>query len=138
MMEIGDIFVVNKADRENVNKAMIDIEAMLNMNPEKEKWKPPIIKTTAITGEGIAGLLDKIDQHKKSLETGAVESRLRQRVETELVEAIKEKVAEAIFTDLKQRSELKKIVEKIMAKETDPYSAADVLLAKRLKQTKKE
>jgi len=138
MMEIGDIFVVNKADRENVNKAMIDIEAMLNMNPEKEKWKPPIIKTTAITGEGIAKLLDKIGQHKKCLETGAVESRLRKRVETELVEAIKEKVAEAIFTDLKQRSELKKIVEKIMAKETDPYSAADVLLAKRLKQIKKE
>ena len=138
MMEIGDIFVVNKADRENVNKAMIDIEAMLNMNPEKEKWKPPIIKTTAITGEGIAELLAKIGQHKKSLETGAVESQLRQRVETELVEAIKEKVAEAIFNDLKQRGELEKTVEKIMAKETDPYSAADVLLAKRLKQIKKE
>ena len=138
MMEIGDIFVVNKADRENVNKAMIDIEAMLNMNPEKEKWKPPIIKTTAITGEGIAELLDKIGQHKKCLGTGGVESRLRQRAETELVEAIKEKVAEAIFTDLEQRGELKEIVEKIMAKETDPYSAADVLLAKRLKQIKKE
>ena len=138
MMEIGDVFVVNKADRENVNKAIIDIEAMLNMNREKRKWKPPIIKTTAITGEGIAELLDKIGQHKESLETGTVESRTRQRVETELVEAIKEKVAEAIFNDLKQRGELKKIVEKIMAKETDPYSASDVLLAKRLKQTKKE
>jgi len=136
IMEIGDVFVVNKADRENVNKAILDIEAMLNMNPEKEKWRPPVVKTTAITGEGIAELLDKIDQHREYLEAGAIATRRRQRVETELVEAIKEKVAESIVDDLKQTGDLDKLIEKILAKETDPYSAADVLLAKRLKRFK--
>jgi LAO/AO transport system kinase len=136
IMEIGDIFVVNKADRENVNKAMIDIEAMLNMNPEREKWKPPVVKTTAITGEGITKLLDKIDQHRKYLEAGAIDTRLRQTVETELVEAIKEKVAEAIVDDLKKEGELDKLVQKILEKETDPYSVADMLLAKRVKRFK--
>lgn len=132
IMEIGDIFVVNKADRENVNKAILDIETMLNMNPEKEKWKPPVLKTTAITGEGITILLDKIDQHKKYFEAGAIDTRNRQRVETELVEAIKEKVAESIVDDLKQKGDLDKLVQKILAKEMDPYSAASMLLAKRL------
>jgi len=136
IMEIGDVFVVNKADRENVNKAILDIEAMLNMNPEKEKWRPPVVKTTAITGEGIAELLDKVDQHREYLEAGAIATRRRQRVETELVEAIKEKVAESIVDDLKQTGDLDKLIEKILAKEADPYSAADVLLAKRLKRFK--
>jgi LAO/AO transport system kinase len=136
IMEIGDIFVVNKADRENVNKAMIDIEAMLNMNPEREEWRPPVVKTTAITGEGITELLDKVDKHKKYLEAGAIATRHKQRVETELVEVIKEKVAQSIIEDLKQRHELDKLVQRILAKEMDPYSAADMLLAKRLKRFK--
>lgn len=136
IMEIGDIFVVNKGDRENVNKTMLDIETMLNMIPERKKWKPPVVKTTAITGEGIIELLDKINQHRKYLETGAIDTRHRQRVETELVEAIKEKVAKAIVDDLKQKGELDEFVQKILVKEIDPYSAADMLLAKRLKRSK--
>jgi len=136
IMEIGDIFVVNKADRENVNKAMIDIEIMLNMNPKMGKWRPPVVKTTALTGEGIAELLDKMDQHRKYLEAGAIATRHRQRVETELVEAIKEKVAESLVDDLRRKGELDKLVQKILVKETDPYSAAGMLLAKRLKRSK--
>lgn len=136
IMEIGDIFVVNKGDRENVDKTMLDIETMLNMSPERKKWKPPVVKTTAITGEGIIELLDKINQHRKYLETGAIDTRHRQRVETELVEAIKEKVAKAIVDDLKQKGELDEFVQKILVKEIDPYSAADMLLAKRLKRSK--
>jgi len=87
-------------------------------------------------GEGIIELLDKIDQHRKYLEAGAIDTRRRQRVETELVEAIKEKVAEAIVDDLKKKGELDMLVQKILTKETDPYSVADMLLAKRLKRFK--
>ncbi len=136
IMEIGDIFVVNKADRENANRAMLDIETVLNMNPQREKWKPPVVKTTAITGEGITELLDKIDQHKKCLEAGAMDSRRQQTVETELVEAIKEKATEAILGNLKHMGELDKLIQKILAKETDVYTVADMLLAKRLKPSK--
>jgi len=119
-----------------VNKAVIDIEAMLDMNPEKEKWRPPVVKTTAIVGEGTTELLEKIDQHRKYLEAGAINIRRRQRVETELVEAIKGRVAESIVEDLKQKGELDEVIHKILARETDPYSAADMLLAKRLKSFK--
>jgi len=60
----------------------------------------------------------------------------RQRAETELIEAIKEKVAESIVDDLKQKGDLAELVQKTLAKETVPYSAADMLLAKRLKGSK--
>jgi len=137
IMEIGDIFVVNKADRENVDKSVADIEAMLEMNPETEKWKPLVVKTTALTGQGTAGLIEKIDQHKEFLKTGALDTKRRQRIETELVEAIRQKATESILSDLKREGEFDKVVRKILSKETDPYSAADVLLAKRLKKVEK-
>jgi len=133
MMEIGDIFVVNKADRENVNRTVSDIEAMLNMNPEG-KWRPPVVKTTAITGEGTPELLDKINEHKNYLESGALKMRRRQTIQAELVEAIKEKATESILNYLKQRGKLDDIVDKILMRKTDPYSAAERLLAERLKE----
>ena len=133
MMEIGDIFVVNKADRENVNRTVSDIEAMLNMNPEG-KWRPAVVKTTAITGEGTPELLDKINEHKNYLESGALKMRRRQIIEAELVEAIREKATESIVNYLKQRGKLDNIVDKILMRKTDPYSAAERLLAERLKE----
>jgi len=133
MMEIGDIFVVNKADRENVNRTVSDIEAMLNMNPEG-KWRPPVVKTTAITGEGTPELLDKINEHKNYLKSGALKMRRRQIIQAELVEAIREKATESIVNYLKQRGKLDDIVDKILMRKTDPYSAAERLLAERLKE----
>jgi LAO/AO transport system kinase len=136
MMEIGDIFVVNKADRENAEEAVIDIETMLNMSPEKQKWKPPVIKTTATKDEGTTELLNQINQHMKYLKKDAVDTQLRQKAETELVEAIKQKTTDSIISELKHKGELDKFIQKILAKETDPYSAADTLLKERLKRFK--
>jgi len=133
IMEIGDIFVVNKADRENVDRTVSDIEAVLNMNPE-EKWRPPVVKTTATTGDGTRELLDKIEQHRSYLKSGALKTRRRRMVETELVEAIREKATESIIDRLKQKGRLDEIVDEILARKTDPYSAADRLLAERLKE----
>ena len=133
MMEIGDIFVVNKADRENADEAVIDIETMLDMSSEKEKWKPPVIKTTAAKGEGTTELLDQINQHIKHLRKESLDIQLRQKAETELVEAINQKTTDSIIDELRRKGELEKLVEKILAKKTDPYSAADKLLKERLK-----
>ncbi len=130
IMEIGDIFVVNKADRENANKAVSDIQAMLEMNTEKTGWKPSVLKTTALTGEGITELLVRTEEHKHYLKLGALEASRRDKVETELAEAIKQKIAESVIEDLKRKGEWEKLTKKILARETDPYSAADMLLKK--------
>jgi len=129
IMEIGDIFVANKADRENADKTVADIEAMLDMTPEKDEWRPPVIKTIAITGEGITELLSKINQHREYLEAGALDLRRKQRVEAELVEAIKQRVTESVLRDLKERGKFDELIHKIVAREMDPYSAADMVLA---------
>jgi len=136
MMEIGDIFVVNKADRENADEAVIDIETMLNMSSEKEKWRPPVIKTTATKDEGTTELLNHINQHMKYLKKEGFDTQRRQKAETELVEAIKQKTTDSIIDELRRKGELEKLIEKILAKETDPYSAADTLLEERLKRFK--
>jgi LAO/AO transport system kinase len=134
MMEIGDIFVVNKADRENVDKAVSEIWAMLNMNPDEEKWTPPVIKATAIKDEGTADLIDKIDEHRRYLKTDVLDVKYKARIETEFIEAIKLKAAQSLISDLKEKGEFDEFINKIMEKKVDPYSAADVLLTKRLKK----
>jgi LAO/AO transport system kinase len=133
IMEIGDIFVVNKADRENANRAVSDIQAMLEMNVEEKGWKPLVLKTTALTGEGVPELLSKIDEHREYLKKGVLEASRKERVETELVEAIKQKIAESIIQELKNKKEWERLTEKILARETDPYSAAEMLLKKTFK-----
>ena len=131
IMEIGDIFAVNKADRQNANKAISDIQAMLEMDTEKTGWKPSVLKTTALTGEGITELLAIIEEHKEYLKMGALEANRKEKVETELTEAIKQKIAESIIEDLKRKEEWEKLTERILTREIDPYSAADMLLKKK-------
>lgn len=129
IMEIGDIFVVNKADRENADKTVADIESMLDMTPEEDEWRPPVIKTIAITGEGITELLNKINRHREYLEAGALDLQRKQRVEAELVEAIRQRVTESVLRDLKERGKFDELIHKILAREMDPYAAADMALA---------
>jgi len=134
LMEIGDIFVVNKADRENAEKAVINLSTALELNTEKSSWKPPIIKTIALKNEGTNELLEAIGKHWEFLEAGALEEKRRRNVETELVEAIKQKIAESIIEELRRKGGLESLVKRIMARKTDPYSAAEELLNKRLRK----
>jgi len=134
IMEIGDVFVVNKADRENANKAVSDIQAMLELADEKSRWEPAIVKTIAITGEGIDKLLEKIEEHRRYLEKGEAIVRQKRTVETELVEAIKQKTAEHIIEALKKNGKLDALISKILAKEIDPSTAAEKVLTEQIKK----
>jgi LAO/AO transport system kinase len=130
IMEIGDIFVVNKADRENADKAVIDIQAMLETDGKNQVWKPPIIKTIATRGDGVSELLEKIWEHKKHLESGVSAFRYEAHVEAELFEVLKQKIAQRLLDDLRQKGALDAMLKKILAREIDPYSAADTIIAK--------
>jgi len=133
IMEIGDVFVINKADRENANKAVTDIQAMLELGNKKGKWTPAIIKTIAITGEGTAQLLDKIDEHREYLEKGEANLRQKRIVEIELVDAIRQKTTEYVIETLRRTGELDVLISKILAKKIDPLTAAEKALTKQLK-----
>jgi len=132
IMEIADIFVVNKADRENADKAVIDIQSNLQMNNKESPWKPPVLKTIALTGEGVSELLDEIEEHRCFLEGDLVckKTTLRTKAEAELVEAIRERVTTSLIEELKKEGRFDQLIHEIMEKKTDPVSAAEKLVKK--------
>ncbi|UCH31035.1 MAG: methylmalonyl Co-A mutase-associated GTPase MeaB [Candidatus Bathyarchaeota archaeon] len=132
MMEIGDIFVINKADRENANKAATDIQSMLELSSEKHQWKPAIVKTIALTGEGTIQLSEKIDEHRKYLEKGEGKIRQQRILEAELMEAIRQKAAERIIQELKKSGRFSMLISRILRKELDPLTAAEKVLGERM------
>jgi LAO/AO transport system kinase len=135
IMEIADIFVMNKADREGADKAVIDIQSNLQLNNKKRPWKPLVLKTVALTGEGIPELIEQIVQHRCFLE-GNVECKtalLRTKTEAELAEAIRERVTNSVIEELKRKGEFDELVHEIMERQTDPTSAARRLLKRALK-----
>src|SRR5207247_8672912 len=69
ILEIADVFVVNKADQEGAGDAARDLNSMLRMGPKME-WSPPIVKTSAVSGEGMDELWDAIEKHRKHTESG--------------------------------------------------------------------
>lgn len=130
LMEIADVFVVNKADREDADKTVMDLQSILQLSDAEGGWKPPIMKAVALTGEGVAELVDKLDEHKRFLESDP-ESKmklLKAKAEAELTEAIKEKVTDSIMENLKKEGRLDECVRRILKRETDPASAAEELL----------
>ncbi|MEM3627909.1 MAG: methylmalonyl Co-A mutase-associated GTPase MeaB [Candidatus Bathyarchaeia archaeon] len=134
LMEIADIFVVNKADRENADKTVIDIQAMLQLNNKEKAWRIPIVKTVALTGEGVPELIEKLEEHRKFLEREKQRERALLKAEVELVEAIKDKVAQSIIEKLKKEGKFEELLEKIIRKEMDPASAAEKFLRESLKK----
>ncbi len=134
LMEIADIFVVNKADRENADKAVMDIQAMLQLNNKETAWKQPILKTTALTGEGVPQLIEKIEEHRRFLQKEVGQKRSIDKAETEFMEAIKEKVTSSIINELKREGKFEQLLQKIVEKRVDPASAAEKLLREKIKK----
>lgn len=137
IMEIGDIFVINKADHQNANKAVADIQAILELGNEKSQWIPAIVKTIAITGEGTSQLLEKIDEHSKYIKKDGVNLRQKRMVEEELVEAIKQKITEHIVELLRKSGKLDVLISKILAREIDPLTMAEKVLIEQLESKDK-
>ncbi|MEM3579103.1 MAG: methylmalonyl Co-A mutase-associated GTPase MeaB [Candidatus Bathyarchaeia archaeon] len=132
LMEIADIFVVNKADRENADKTLMDIQAVLQLDDRVKAWSPPIVKTIAITGEGVPQLLDKIEEHKQYLQKELWQKRSWEKAQAELIEAIRDKVTNSIIEKLKREKRFEKILQQIVNREIDPATAAEKLLNQEL------
>jgi LAO/AO transport system kinase len=135
IMEIADIFVVNKADRDNADKSVIDIQSNLQLNSKKSPWEPPVLKTTALTGEGVPELIEEIEKHKRFLDSNVEggKASLRIKAETELVEAVRERVTSSLIEELKKEGKFDELIYEIMEKKTDPASAARRLFKRVMK-----
>jgi LAO/AO transport system kinase len=131
ILEIADIFVVNKSDRPGAQEAIRDLRTMLAMAHYPDgAWKPPIVATTAATGDGIDDLVDRLDAHAKWL----VESGERDR--SRLAWA-RQEISALALAELQQRigalpgeARLEELAAQVAAGKLDPYSAADDLIAR--------
>jgi LAO/AO transport system kinase len=127
IMEIADIFVVNKADREGADRTVADIESMLGLHSYKEgEWRPPIVRTQATSGDGLAELDAEIDRFRAS-STDQVATRRRQRAEAQVRAILADRLMKRVESTL-DAIKLERLVDRIAARQTDPYSAAAEIL----------
>jgi len=131
IMEIGDIFVINKADKEGCERLVTEIEMMLDLN-QNGKWRPPVLKTIATDDIGIQELWQGINNHLEYLkESGELEQRRRESAKKEIFDLIQEKWKE-IFSNSISNGVLDEIVTKIVKRDEDPYTAvrklSDILI----------
>jgi LAO/AO transport system kinase len=125
ILEIADVFVVNKADREGADRTVTSIEAMLSLQTFKEgEWRPPILKTEATTGKGVPELLETIERFRTH--TASTQgTRRRQRAEWRLRELLGHRFLAHVETTVLAPGEFERTLDRIAARDTDPYSAVD-------------
>ena len=121
LMEIADLFVVNKADRDGVDRTVRDIEMMLSM-ADHQGWRPPLVKAVARQNQGIAEILAEVERHGEWLESdGGLAERRRRRFRQRVEELLKERVLRSAV----EHVGLEDAVSDALERKVDPYRVAD-------------
>jgi GTPase len=137
LLEVGDIYVVNKADREGVELAVSDLKLMIDMDyarHQEKGWTPPIVKTQALFNEGTTELFEWIDSYMDYIlrrDNGLNLRWKKERVRHELMEMVKECLAEKIIDGIMEDGTFDREVGAIMKGDTNPYEAAENLIRER-------
>jgi LAO/AO transport system kinase len=129
ILEIGDLFVVNKADRDGAEQVRRDLRNMIALaDRSDESWKPPIVLTVAQTGQGVDEVVEKVDEHRRWLESSGELARRRVRRARDEIEAIAVTALRRRWGNVHERTELDDLAEQVVEGKSDPYTAADTLL----------
>ena len=134
IIEIGDLFVVNKCDRDGADKVERDLRMVLEIGRKREDgWEPLIFKTEATLGKGIFGLVYGIYRHKQALDQGqGFEKKLRERAKTTFLEILKTEATSHYIEKIEKAGEWNKIIDDLMHRRTDPYSVAEKIISEEL------
>lgn len=129
IMEIGDIFVINKADRDGVHATEKELEALLSLAMREDLWEPPIVKTVATESKGIQELAAAIESYREfHRQTKSGDGRRRAIARWRILELLRERlVARTLATDLASEK-LDRLAGEVASRQRDPYSAVDELL----------
>jgi LAO/AO transport system kinase len=128
IMEIADVFVVNKADRDGVDSLVAEIEAMLSL-AGTEGPAPPIVRTVATEDRGTADLLEAVeDLHRRSTESGALVRKRRGHLRRQLESAVRERLMGHVFRRVLAPEEIEQTVARMADRAVDPYTAADEIV----------
>jgi LAO/AO transport system kinase len=132
IMEIADIFVVNKADRDGADRTVASIESLLSLQAFKPgEWRPPIVKTEATSGKGIPELVEAIERFRAHT-AGNSGSRRRARAEWRMRELLGQRFLQHVEESVLTAGEFDTTLDRIAARELDPYTAVDAIIARAL------
>jgi len=128
ILEIADLLVVNKADREGASDTVRDLNTMLDWMPP-EKWRPKVLSTVATRNQGIGKVYEAIQEHKNHLlQTGKWGVLRRKRIESHCFTIMENVLREHVDKKVKEVAELKELLEQAREGKLDPYSSADNIL----------
>jgi LAO/AO transport system kinase len=134
IMEIADIFVVNKADREGADRTVASIEAILSLETfGAGRWRPPIVKTEATTGKGVGQLAEAIRMFRTHT-AAMLGERRRARAEFRVRELLAHRFVQHVEQQVLAAGEFEALLDKIAARETDPYSVVDAIVTRAIKK----
>ena len=131
ILEIGDVFVVNKADREGADATVRDIRYMISLGDRTEPglWRPPVLKTVAAKGDGIDEVMEALDKHVAWMETTGTLRERRVRRAGDEIESIALQQLRARMGDLRHGNGVDELAANVVDGKTDPYAAADQVVA---------
>ncbi len=127
LMEIGDLFVVNKADRDGAERLSVDLESMLDLRPGRDDWRPRVLKTVAMRGEGTAEVAEAMETHRRQVAgTGILEERRRRTLKHRLLGEARQ----ALLRRVERENEegLERLLDRVMRREITPHDAARELV----------
>lgn len=131
LLEIADIIVVNKGDREGADRILTELEFITDLRGKQRTWSYPILKTVATEDKGVIELLEAISSHREYLNTsGNLESQRKERIKSRIKELLNQKIMECMEKDVLKEGELNDLVEKVYRKELNLYQLIDRLIKK--------
>ncbi len=129
LMEIADIFVLNKADREGADRLEEQLHAMLSLVMPRDGWHPPVVRTVATENRGIEELADTIEKFRKHFEaSGQREKKHIEHWENRLVEMLESRLLEKVLGGKAGEAKLRNLAEEVAARRKDPFSAVSEIL----------
>lgn len=128
ILEIADLLVVNKADREGADKWAKELEVMLSFGTSKEGLRPKIYRTVATTGQGVGELLQGILEHGHSPAASSKEERDRDRSRWIFLGLLRDRLTRLVLEETSKNGVLDDLIERVAKRELDPYSAVDQVL----------
>ncbi|MFC5998572.1 methylmalonyl Co-A mutase-associated GTPase MeaB [Quadrisphaera sp. GCM10027208] len=131
ILEIGDVFVVNKADREGADATVRDIRGMISLGERRQAgdWRPPVVKSVASRSEGVDDVMEALDKHWDWLQSSGELGRRRHRRAADEIEALAVTALRERIGDLRSGRGLDDLAAQVVAGDLDPYTAADRLVA---------
>ncbi len=134
ILEIGDIFTINKADHDGADKLMTELNMMLDLDGVMKDWRPPILKAVANQNQGITEIVDTFKKHRDYIEgNGQLTQRRTERTKNEMLDLLDGRIGSYVRQRIVENGKLDQYVEDIKGRKTDPYTVVGGIMESMLK-----